>query len=153
MKECIKELPEPFRGRILERFTVGSAGAFLLLVALVSGGGWTVCVLCTAVTVLGLYGGISLLWEGIAKRYVVLEGICTGIERTKPGRDGYVVWLHENGAAIKIISRGQRLKGLSAGDTLAVYIAEDTPVYDMGQYKVAGSCLVIERKEGRHDEG
>ena len=74
-------------------------------------------------------------------------------EKSKTGRDIRAVWIKKEGMSVRIISREKRVKGLSTGDRLAVYISGNTPVYDMDEYKVAGACLAIERKEGQHDEG
>lgn len=125
MRERFKKLPAPLRMLILGRFAAGLAGlAFIPLV----------------------------LADALEGRYVVLEGFCDRVEKGKTSRDIWVVWLRKEGMAVKVISRGKRVKGLFAGDRLSVYISEKEPVYDMGRYKVAGSCLAIERKEGQRDE-
>lgn len=152
MRERFKKLPAPLRVLILGRFAAGLAGLAFIPIVLASGSGLAACVPCVAVMALGGAGGLSLLADALEGRYVVLEGFCDRVEKGKTGRDIRAVWLRKERMAVKVISRGKRVKGLSAGDRLSVYISEKEPVYDMGQYKVAGSCLAIERKEGQRDE-
>lgn len=153
MKEQFEKIPIPLREMVYRRFAAGLAGLAFIPVVLVFGGGLSACVPCVAVIAFGGIGGLTLMAECLEGRYVVLEGICSRVEKSKTGRDIRAVWLKKEGMAVRIISREKRMKGLSAGDRLAVYISGNTPVYDMDEYKVAGSCLAIERKEERHDEG
>lgn len=153
MREQVGKIPSPLRGMVYGRFAMGLAGLAFMPVVLVFGGGLGACVPCAAAVAFGVTGGLALMAECLEKRYVVLDGICTGVEKSKTGRDIRAVWLKKEGMSVRIISRGKRVKGLSAGDRLAVYISGNTPVYDMDEYKVAGACLAIERKEGQHDEG
>jgi len=153
MREQVGKIPAPLRGMVYRRFAVGLVGLVFMPVILVFGGGFSACALCVAVMAFGGNGGLTLMAECLEKRYVVLEGICSKVEKSKTGRDIRAVWIKKEGMSVRIISREKRVKGLSTGDRLAVYISGNTPVYDMDEYKVAGACLAIERKEGQHDEG
>lgn len=145
MREQIGKIPAPLRGMVYGRFAVGLAGLAFMPVVLALGGGLSACAPCVAAMVFGGIGGLTLMAECLEKRYVVLEGICSRVEKSKTGRDVRAIWLKKEGMDVKVISQGKQVKGLSAGSRLSVYISENAPVYDMDQYKVVGSCLAIER--------
>ena len=82
MKEKFERIPEPLRRQILFRMGIGFVSVILLITALLVGGDWRFCVPCAALAVFFLGGGIQLSFRGSDGRYVVIEGVCTEIERS-----------------------------------------------------------------------
>jgi len=147
MKEKFARIPEPLRRQILFRMGVGFVSVILLITALLIGGDWRFCVPCAALAVFFLGGGTLLFFRGSDGRYVVIEGVCTEIERSTLRRRLKSFSLQGERFLIRIMNQRQRIRGLSVGDTLTVYVSEKALVYEMDGCKIVNSYIALCRKE------
>ena len=88
--------------------------------------------------------GLWVFLEIDAGKYVVVEGCCTGIERTPLRKRIKNIHIETADATVKVIVK-QRMKQLAIGDNIRVYVFEKTPVYDQEQCKLLCSYLALEK--------
>lgn len=143
MKEKLKELPGALQKQILYRFALG-AGFFLLAFVIVAlFRDLYLCLPC--VLLAGGFGvsGSRILFHGLEGSYVCIEGICRRIERGRVhGRIKSITLTLKQGT-LRIPVR-QRMGKLVVGDTVAVYLAMDTPVYERNDGYEIISCYAME---------
>lgn len=147
MKEKFARIPEPLRRQILFRMGIGFVSVILLITALLVGGDWRFCIPCAALVVFFLGGGALLFFRGADGRYVVIEGVCTEIERSTLRRRLKSFSLQGERFPIRIMNQRQRIRGLAVGDTLTVYVSEKALVYEMDGCKIVNSYIALCRKE------
>lgn len=147
MKEKFARIPEPLRRQILFRMGIGLVSVILLITALLVGGDWRFCVPCMALAVFFLGGGTLLFFRGADGRYVIIEGVCTEIERSAVRRRLKSFSLQGERSPIRIMNQRQRIRGLAVGDTLTVYVSEKALVYEMDGCKIVNSYIALCRKE------
>lgn len=150
MIERFKRLPEALQKQVIYRL---GAGLFFLLC--------TILILifyrdiyfllpCLCFAFFFIFNGLWVFLETDAGKYVVVEGRCTGIERTSLRKRIKNVYVETDTVAVKIIVK-QRIRQIAVGDHIRVYIFEKTPVYDQEQCKLLCSYLALE-KTGRENE-
>lgn len=147
MKEKFARIPEPLRRQILFRMGIGLVSVILLITALLIGGDWRFCVPCAALAVFFLGGGTLLFFRGADGRYVIIEGVCTEIERSAVRRRLKSFSLQGKQFSVRIMNQRQRIRGLAVGDTLTVYVSEKAMVYEVDGCKIVNSYIALCRKE------
>lgn len=86
----------------------------------------------------------SLLFiRAIEGRYLVVEGVCSVIERTALRRKIKTIYFQSEPYTVKVMIQ-QRVKHIEVGDTIQVYVADNAPVYDQEHCKLICSYLAIE---------
>lgn len=152
MKEKLNTLPKPLQKQIV--FQLGAGTMFLLLMTLI----WILfadvyfTLPCLLLSGFLLVNGGRLFYIGSKGSYVCVCGVCERIDtfgirkRIKSidiAFDGYVV-------RIPIL---QRMKRLSLGDTVIVYLSEKAPVYEQdGTYMIC-SYYALEAKRRCNQNG
>ena len=116
----------------------------MLLLVLSYGGDWQFLIPCVALVVLGIAGAASLFDRCLQQKYVVVEGTCTEIERTPLRRRIKTVHLRNDRHSIQLVNV-RKLRSLTVGDAVCIYVSEDAPVYEIDGSQVICSYLAIER--------
>lgn len=150
MKEKFLQIPAPLRKQLLLWLGSSVLSIGMLVTVLVSPGEWSLVFPCILL-LLVCAGSGWLLWDRcVHQRYVVIEGTCTEIER-KPFRSRIkAIYLRKDDLSIKLMGVGV-MKNLMIGDTVTVYVAETTDVYEVEGHMVMCSHLAIARG-GRGNE-
>lgn len=91
-----------------------------------------------------ILNGLWVFFETDAGKYVVIEGRCTGIEKTPLRKRIKNIHIETDDITVKVIVK-QRMKQLDIGDNIRVYVFEKTPVYDQEQCKLLCSYLALEK--------
>ena len=142
LKEQFDDLPELLRQQILLR--LGAAAVALILFAVI-----LFCTidyrLCLPFLILAVYLTVScsmLLCNCIKGRYLCLVGSCIGIQTE--GVKKRIITIHANisGVALMIHVR-LRIKDVSVGDTIVLYVSDHTPVYESNGVQVVHSYYAI----------
>ena len=147
MKEKFAAIPEPLRRQILIRAAIGIVSLILLFASLLYGGDWRFAIPCVLLAAFFLWNGAVLFWRSADGRYVVLEGVCTEIERSALRRRVKAIRLQEKRFPVLILSQRQRIRNLAVGDTLTVYVSEKAMVYEMDGCRIVSSYIALSRKE------
>lgn len=142
MKEKFKLIPYPLQRQILIRLGGAGLGLLMLTLVLAYRGDWRFFIPCIALT--GVCAGSALLLylQCIDDRYVIIEGICTEIEKSPLRRRVKAIYIRTAEHDVKLLN-ARRIKNLSVGNQLMVYVNEKTAVYEMDGCKVLCSYLAL----------
>lgn len=149
MRERMKKLPLVLQKQVIIRF-----GAFLLsltfLVFMLLLYGDIYFSLTLAA--LGLFFGISamsMLIKLSDGKYVVIEGKCNKVEWTAFRKRAKMLYLNCK-PQVKVCNR-QKLRNFEIGDTVILYVSENTPVYEAEGYQLLSGYLAIEFWKGNDE--
>lgn len=144
MKEKFLCIPAPLQKQILLLLGGCVAGFIMLLLVLAYGGDWRFLIPCVAFALLCLTGSVSLYDRCLQQKYVVVDGTCTEIERTALRRRIKAVYLRNDRHSIKLVNV-RKMRNLTVGDTVRIYVSEDVPVYEIDGSQVICNYLAIEK--------
>lgn len=144
MKEKFLQIPSPLRKQLLLWLGGCVLSMAVLVMVLATPGEWSLFLPCILLFL--VCGGSGwLLWDRcIHQRYVAIEGTCTEIERTPLRSRIKAIYLRMDDLNVKFVGVGA-MKNLMVGDTVTVYVAETTDVYEMEGHLVICSHLAIAR--------
>lgn len=152
MKEKFKSLPEALQKQIIIQFGACALSLLLLLVVLVM---YRDLYLCLSFVLFSLFFGISgvlLLLRAVDGKYVVIEGVCSKVERTALRKRPKTIYFKAELHTVKLQTR-QRLKNISTGDTVVLYVSENTPVYEAEGCQILSAYLAMYVKKGAEPYG
>ena len=130
MKEKFKQIPQPLRKQILLRCAGAGLALAMLLFVLIYSRDWRFFIPCVVASILCL-ASAALLFNRCARgKYVVITGVCTEIERTSIRKRIKAIHLQTEEHYVRLVGvRG--LRSLSIGETLSLYVADNTPGYSV----------------------
>ena len=145
MKDKLKKLPPPLRKQALLRFAGAGACFCLLLVAII---GYRQMMLCLPFLILGAFSagsGALLIWRTNQGKILTLEGVCRQVDTTLFRRRPKAVVVKCGEHSVKVFLR-YRTGNPAPGDTLRIYVADSTPIYENGDTLVLSGYLWLEKK-------
>ena len=137
MAEQFKQIPSPLQKQILIRLAGSGLGIAMLLLILAYRGTWQLLIPGIAIFLAFTLSAWLLFRKCVHGAYVVIQGQCIEIERTGIRKKIKSVYIQSEDRCIRIVTQFQKIRKLSVGDKLIIYLAENTPVYDHD------GCLVI----------
>lgn len=152
MKEKFKSLPEALQKQIIIRFGACALSLLLLLVVLAM---YRDLYLCLSFILFSLFFGVSgalLLLRAVDGKYVVIEGECSKVERTVLRKRPKTIYFKAEPHTVKLQTR-QRLKNISAGDTVVLYVSENMSVYEDEGCQILSAYLAMDVKKGAEPYG
>ena len=151
MKKLLKIVPEPLQKEILLRLIGCILGAFLLFVFAIVYKDWRFWFPCGILSVMCLVSAGTLFFRCVLGSYVVVEGICTDIDKSLFRKRVKAIYIRNDQLSIKIVN-AKRIRNLSIGDTVTVYVADNSAVYDVDGTKVICYYLAMTKGERTHEE-
>lgn len=144
MKEKFLSIPEVLRKQILLRLGGSGVGIAMLVIVLAYEGDWRFLIPCIALSIL-CFGATAALYDRCLQgKFVVVTGTCSEIERVPLRRRIKALYLRNELHNIKLVGV-RRIKNLVIGDSVTVYIADDSAVYEIDGYQVVCNYLAIEK--------
>ncbi len=143
MKEKWIKMPKALQRQVL--FRSGGGGLFLMILLFLMTGSRDLylllpCVLC----MFWLAGsGFYLFLQAAGGNYMRLQGQCIRIDTSGLRKRVHAVHLALEQGTVKIPIR-QRIRRLSEGDTVSIYVAEKTPVYEQDGLYIISSYYAME---------
>ena len=137
MAEKFKQIPVPLQKQILIRLAGSGPGLAMLVLILAYRGSWQLMLPGIAIFLAFTMSAWLLFRKCADGSYVVIRGECIEIERTGIRKKIKAVYIQSEDRCIRIVTQLQKIRKLSVGDKLTVYLAENAPVYDHD------NCLVI----------
>ena len=128
MRDKFLGLPSALQKPILQRIGFGVLCLILFLILAIRFQDLYLCISFLLIGLCLVVSGILLFLRILAGRFVLLEGTCQKIEKTFLRRHPKAVYFTTKTQTIKVLLR-HRPKGLRVGDTIALYVADHTPVY------------------------
>ncbi len=142
MKEKLMWIPSPLRKQIWLRCIGAAMGAVMLLVVLIYSTDWRFMIPCVVAALLCL-GSAALLYSRCVRgKYVIITGICTDIERTGLRKRIKAIYLQTKDHTIRVVGV-KAIRNINIGDTLAVFVADNTVVYNMDGCNVICSYIAL----------
>ena len=117
-------------------------GAAMLLMVLIYSTDWRFMVPCAVAAVLCLVNAVLLYCRCIQERYVEICGVCTEIERSGIRKRIKAIYLQTPEHTIRIIGI-KPIRNLSVGDSLTLYVSDNTAVYSMEGCSVICSYITM----------
>lgn len=151
MKEQFQALPKPLQKQILIRIAGAILGLFLFILVLIFYKDWRFWIPCVILSVMCLASAGTLFYRCIFGKYVVVEGVCTDIDKTLIRRRIKAIYIRNDNFSIKIVN-AKRIKNLSIGDIVTVYVADNSAVYDMDGTKIICYYLAMTKGERTHED-
>lgn len=142
MKERFLHIPEPLRRQILIRGGGCILGIAMLILVLAYQGDWRFLIPCAILSLVSLGSAAALYDRCIQNKYVVIEGVCTDIEKVTLRKRIKAVYLRNDQFNIKLLNT-RKIKNLIVGDTVTFYVADNTAVYEIDGCKVICSYLAM----------
>ena len=142
MKEKFMQIPQALRKQIWLRCGGAGMGAAMLLMVLIYSTDWRFMVPCAVAVVLCLANAALLYYRCIQGRYVEISGGCTEIERSGIRKKIKAIYLQTPEHTIRIIGI-KPIRNLSVGDSLTLYVADNTAVYNMDGCNVICSYIAM----------
>lgn len=147
MKDKLKALPMPLQKQVVFQF--GAGIVFMLLMVLI----WILfsdvyfALPCLLMSGFLLVSGGRLFYIGSKGSCVCVCGTCVQIETFGFRKSIKSIEIAFDGYLVKIPIR-QRMKRLSTGDTVSVYLSEKAPVYEQDGIYMVCSYYVLETEKG-----
>ena len=142
MKEKFMQIPQALRKQIWLRCGGAGMGAAMLLMVLIYSTDWRFMVPCAVAVVLCLANAALLHYRCIQGRYVEISGGCTEIERSGIRKKIKAIYLQTPEHTIRIVGI-KPIRNLSVGDSLTLYVADNTAVYSMEGCSVICSYIAM----------
>ena len=142
MKEKFMQIPQALRKQVWIRCGGAGMGAAMLLMVLIYSTDWRFMVPCAVAVVLCLANAALLYYRCIQGRYVEISGGCTEIERSGIRKKIKAIYLQTPEHTIRIVGI-KPIRNLSVGDSLTLYVADNTAVYNMDGCNVICSYIAM----------
>ena len=137
MKERFKQLPEPLQQQVIRRFAVATVFVLLFFITLFDF--WDVYLFLPCLFFAGFF-----IVNALRLFYTCVQVETTAIRRRIKS---LTLEYEEEKPRLLTVSIRERMKRLSVGDTVTIYLSEKTPVYSRdGSYLIYGYYAVEIRK-------
>ena len=149
MREKFRQLPKVLQLQILRRFAV--AVVFVIAFFITLFGFWDIYLFLPCLLFAGFFivNAVLLLYTCIRGDYISVSGTCIRVETTAIRKrvKSLTLEYEEEVPRLLTVSIRERMKRLSVGDTVIIYLSEKTPVYNRnGAYLISGYYAVEIRK-------
>lgn len=151
MKELFKSIPKPLQKEIFLRLVGMILGIFLFILFLILYKDWRFWLPCVILSVMCLVSAGTLFFRCVCGKYVVVEGVCTDIDKSLLRKRVKAIYIRNDQFSIKIVN-AKRIRNLSIGDTVTVYVADNSAVYDVDGMKVICYYLAMTKGERTHED-
>lgn len=155
MKARFLSLPGALQTQILRRAAACTASLALFALALMVYGDLWLCLSFAAFAAVFAAMTALLLRRCLSGQYIAVSGVCLSVERTGLRRRVKSLTIASPPHTVKCLPRG-KLSGIAVGDTVTLYVAASTPVYERGSCLLLDGCMAIEFTKGcsngEHDE-
>ena len=142
MKEKFIQIPQALRKQIWLRCGGAGMGAAMLLMVLIYSTDWRFMVPCAVAAALCIASAALLYYRCIQGRYVEICGVCTEIERSGIRKRIKAIYLQTPEHTIRVVGI-KPIRNLSVGDSLTLYVVDNTAVYSMEGCSVICSYIAM----------
>ncbi len=144
MKEKFLQLPVPLRKQILLRLAGTAISLAMLLLILIYGGTWQFWLPCALAAVLCLGSAAFLFDQCVSGKYICIHAVCTDMDRTTIRHRIKALYLQSEKYRIRLVGI-RPIRNLKVGDSVELFISENTEVYEADRYKVICSYITLAR--------
>lgn len=149
MKGKFKQLPETMKKQILLRSATSFLFIMLFVIVLVNYGDIYLYLPCLLFAGFLILNAGLLYYNSINGKFISVRGVCEIIEVTGIRKRIKSVTLKLDEGTLKILVKS-RLKHLTVGDTVIVYLSDKTPVYDDNGSHLICNYYALETRKGNN---
>lgn len=151
MRKKFGQMPQVLQKQVL--FRSGSSVLFWLLFIVIMTSFRDIYLMLPCLLLAGYLMGSSiwLFYQSAAGNYMHLQGECIRLETVGIRKRVRSVHLALEQGIVKITVR-QRIRRLSEGDTVSIYVAEKTPVYERDGIYTISSYYAMEFRGGKREK-
>ena len=143
MKDNFEELPGELQKILLKRVVISVVCVLTFLMLLCYSNNWELVIPFLVLSCLLVVSTWQLICRCTEQRYVVVQGTCTELNRTRLRGRTKSLMIKRGSEFIKITGVQTPIPNLRPGDPVKVFIAENVPVYDSDGCKIICSCMTI----------
>ena len=152
MIKAFKQIPEPLQKQILYRLAYGAAILFVTIVLFFYTLDWFSVLACVIAIIACIISAFSLFRRAVIGDYVEVRGeFLKVILNTVKRRPKAIIIRMEDNQKLKVMIK-QKLKKISTGSIVTVYIAANTPIYEDNGMQLLYSYLALYIKRGKEKE-
>lgn len=148
MRERFRKMPQVLQKQILFRSGVSFLFWLLFIIILISFQDIYLMLPCLLLAGYLTGSSIWLFYQSVVGNYMHLQGECIRLETIGIRKKVQSVHLALEQGIVKIPVR-QRIRRLSEGDTVSIYVAEKTPVYERDGIYIISSYYAMEIQGGK----
>lgn len=146
MKEQFMQIPAPLQRQILTRLSCTVPGAAIFFIIMAYHGDWRLLLPCLIFSVICFGAAAALFRRCALRKFVVITGTCTEIEKTSLRGRIKAIYLRSGQNTIQLMGI-RKIRNLVIGDAVTVYVADNTAVYDWEGCKVICSYLALTKED------
>ena len=147
LKEKWKTIPETLRKQIVVRLGVGLVALMLFVVILITYRDIYMALPCIILSVFLIAAAGWLAYSIARGDYICITGTCTQVQLTAVRKRIKQLQLDVDGIPVQLQIK-HRMKVLSVGDVVTMYLSEKTPVYEKDGVQLICSYIAVERGKG-----
>ena len=148
MIKAFKQIPAPLQRQILNRLGYGAAILFVAIILFIYTRDLVSILACIFIIIFFAVSSFSLFRKAIIEDYVVISGECLGVTLTAIKKQTKaIIFRTDDNRIIKVMIK-QRLKKITVGTKIMLYVAKNMPVYENGGVHLLNSYLVLDTKGG-----
>lgn len=145
MKQAFSQYPQILQKQIIIRLAAGIAALVATFFLWLYKGGLELMLPCICFAAVMLIGAMLLYIRCEEKSYVVIRGICKQIDHTGIRRRLKDIYVQDEQFTVRLVRPAMRIRSIKVGDHIAIYLAENAPVYEMEGCKVVYHPLAVEK--------
>lgn len=147
LKDKFKQLPDALQRQIAIRLAAGAGFSVLFLIVQFCMGDICFSFPCAVFGGVMIVNGGLLLYNSTRGNFISVRGVCRQIETTGMRKRIRNIYISTEPYLLKLPVR-QRIRNLSKGDTVTVYLSEKAPVYERDNgYMICSYYALSVRKE------
>ena len=146
MFKAFKQIPAPLQRQILNRLGYGAAILFVAIIFLFYTMELFSIMACIFIMIFFAASSFSLFRKAVIGDYVAISGECLGVTLTAIKRNPKtIIFRTDDNRIIKVMIK-QRLKKITVGSKIMLYVATNMPVYENSGVHLLNSYLALEAK-------
>ncbi len=147
MKEKFKKIPQALQKQIIIKYGAALVSLFLMAVSLLLERNLYLSLSFLIFFAFFGFSASQLLYRSAAGQFIMICGQCTRLERTPIRRHIRTLYLWADPHTVKVQITG-KLRNINVGDAVAIYVSDNTPVYESEGCQQLSTYLAIDIFEG-----
>ena len=147
MKEKFKKIPQALQKQIIIKYGAALVSLLLMTVSLLLERNLYLPLSFLIFFAFFGFSASQLLYRSAAGQFIMICGQCIRLERTPIRRYIRTLYLWADPHTVKVQIAG-KLRNINVGDAVAIYVSDNTPVYESEGYQQLSTYLAIDIFEG-----
>ena len=143
MLQEFKRMPGPLQKNTLIRLGLGAVFLIVTIALVIAACDAYLWLPCAGTAIFFITAAFLLFRKAVLGEYVIVTGECAGIGKTALKRRVKYIILQTEAGKVKVMLHG-RVRGISAGTMVKLYLANNTLIYEQNGSQMVYSYLAID---------